>query len=104
MHRCAEYLVRMLPGNVELAAMDVCFGITEACTDGLIVRQASVAGGSGARCAPGGEREGRSRLASRRITPRQQQGARGAKPPHSHIISMRSSRKREDRSARMVIW
>jgi len=42
---------------------NACFGTTEACTGALITRQASVAGGLGARCAPNGEREGRSRLA-----------------------------------------
>ena len=36
-----------------------------------------LAGGPGARCAPGGEREGRSRLAWLA------QGARGAEPPRN---------------------
>jgi hypothetical protein len=50
---------------------------TEACADGLIARQASHAGGSRARCAPGGEREGHSRLAKLFSSV----GARGAQPP-----------------------
>jgi len=43
--------------------MHACLSTTKAGSDGLIVRQAAVAGGSGARCAPDGECEGRSPLA-----------------------------------------
>src|SRR5688500_12434114 len=43
----------------------VALGITEACAGGLIERQASNAGGRGARCAPSGEREGQRRVADR---------------------------------------
>src|SRR4051812_25519677 len=78
------------------AATDQELRILKACTDALIVRQASLAGGSGARCAPGGEREGRSPLAKPTYTaagsardaatsqnsPTQQRGARGTQPPH----------------------
>src|SRR5262245_31737327 len=63
-------------------AFNPALGTTEACTDGLIVRQASVAGGLGACYAPNGEREGQSRLAN--ITLRERNGARGAKPPRKH--------------------
>jgi hypothetical protein len=49
-------------GNVEQAAATVFFGIPKACTDGLIVRQAAIAGGLGACYAGyplgGGERDG----------------------------------------------
>jgi hypothetical protein len=40
--------------------------ITKACAGAVIVRQTSLAGGSGACYARGGEREGRSPLASKR--------------------------------------
>src|SRR6478672_1175166 len=56
-------LVHMLMGRSELAAAHTCFGIPEACADGLIMRQSSLAGGLGACYAPNGEREGQSRLA-----------------------------------------
>src|SRR5215213_1400448 len=63
MHGCAERLARMLTGNVEPASFNACFGIPYACADGLMVRQASLAGGLGAGYALSGEREGRSPLA-----------------------------------------
>src|SRR4026209_1434233 len=44
--------------------VDPALGITEACAEAAIVRQASLAGGLGACYAPNGEREGRSRLAN----------------------------------------
>ena len=61
--RMPKRLARMPTGRSEQAAMNACFGITEACAGALIMRQASLAGGLGARCAPSGEREGRSPLA-----------------------------------------
>jgi hypothetical protein len=39
-------------------------GITEACAGAQIMHQTSLVGGLGARCAPNGEREGQSPLAS----------------------------------------
>ena len=63
MHSYAERLARMRIGRLEQATADAHFGITEACVDGLIVRQASLAGGLGACYALSGEREGQSPLA-----------------------------------------
>ena len=50
-------------GQIGAPAVYACLGIPKACTVTLIVQQASLAGGLGARCAPSGEREGRSPLA-----------------------------------------
>ena len=60
----AKRFVRMLTGKVEQAAANADFGTQEACTGATIMQQASIAGGLGARCAPNGEREGQSHLAS----------------------------------------
>jgi len=54
----------MPTGRVEQAVHDPGFGTTKACAAATIMRQALLAGGSGARCAPDGEREGQSPLAS----------------------------------------
>src|SRR4051812_43197439 len=84
MHVSAERLARMLMGEVELAAYDPSFGTTEACAEDLILICAFFAGGLGARCAPNGEREGRSPLAEHaQDVLRPQWGARGAKPARS---------------------
>ena len=62
-HPYAERLMCMPTGRSEPAAADQAGGTPEACADGLIVRQASRAGGLGACYAPNGEREGQSPLA-----------------------------------------
>ena len=64
MHEHAKRLAHMPTGRMEQAVHHPGFGITEAYADALIVRQPSLAGGLGARCALSGEREGRSPLAS----------------------------------------
>src|SRR6188508_304006 len=92
---CVQCLARMPTGRIVLAFHDSSISTTEACTGRLIVRQASYAGGSGARCAPGGEREGQSRLAYKAITNVKQQGARGAQPAR-----MKAVRNVEQRGAR----
>src|SRR4051812_1732609 len=61
--RIAECQVHMPTGRHKPAAVDPALGITKACADTVLVRQASIAGGLGARCAPSGEREGQSPLA-----------------------------------------
>ena len=48
----------MLTGNVELPTIIQLWPIPKACIDGLIVRQAAIAGGLGACYAPNGERDG----------------------------------------------
>ena len=63
MRRHNKSQTHMLTGNVGQAAASADCGITKACADALIARQASNAGGSGAQRALGGEREGRLRLA-----------------------------------------
>src|SRR5215212_7695085 len=50
-------------GRLEQAAHDLGFSTTEACTDAMIVQQASFAGGLGACYAPNGERAGQRPLA-----------------------------------------
>jgi hypothetical protein len=95
----AERLACMPLGRLKLKDANWCLEIPEACAGALIMQQASFAGGLGARCAPSGEREGQSPLASscsvelvsgeregqllvQRVAP-SQWGARGAAPAHS---------------------
>ena len=61
----SRHIADRLLADIEVCAdlYDPTIGTTEACADALIVSQASLAGGSGAQRAPGGEREGRSPLA-----------------------------------------
>jgi len=63
MHLSAQRLAHMLMGTRQQAALTSCLGTTEAYAGTLLLKLASFAGGLGARCAPNGEREGRSPLA-----------------------------------------